>query len=492
MRWTVVVAALVGGGVTVALGACGSSSGGGDSGKDGGPVQIVGYPQVVSMSPANGDDNVSVHDPITVTFSEPVKLGANPLTLVGPGSAAIGARVVLSSDGTTVTIIPAQGLVAPTKLSVTWGDITSVASGQKAAQPAWSWSVPLWLKVGGNGVPGNNIGFAGSIVAAGPGERISVFSSDKTTVSVQSIDSRAGAWTALGPLNSGSNSLNAPHLIIGNDGAPVVSFIDGNSGNGRIQRWSGNAWLDVGNQLSSDADIYGITHPPTVVKDSAGTLFVSYGEVASDKKGRYFRVSSYQNGGWSQVGGVASGPTEVASLAYAGLTLSPTGTPWVYYEDDPDLYVRTLSSQNAWVQVGPTVNTSNEHPSGGVGFAIDDQNRPFVMGCFDAARVRRYDGSNWVNLGPAMPGGCDIFNVLLVRTQSGHLFAIWGTNSGGANQPGAKYAADITSDGWTLVDLPVDKSIPNGTLSLTTDPNSNPVFAWGGADGNTYVARLNR
>ena len=76
---------------TFGSGACSSSDSssdnGADAGKDGPLWTAPGA--IVSVSPAENDDNVSVHAPIQITYDEAVQVTPQSVTLSGPNSAVI-------------------------------------------------------------------------------------------------------------------------------------------------------------------------------------------------------------------------------------------------------------------------------------------------------------------------------------------------------------------------------------------------------------------
>ncbi|HWL88618.1 MAG TPA: Ig-like domain-containing protein, partial [Polyangiaceae bacterium] len=195
------------------------------------------------MTPANGDDNVSVHTPIQVAFSDVVQLGDNPLTLVGPGSAAIAAKVTLSSDQKTITIAPGAALVAPTKLSVTWEVIKDAGGVDAKIADPWSWTVPLWLRVGGTidadvDPSGGTIG--GPFLVAGPGDRVTV-ASNTSGIEIQTVANYSDKWTKLDGVLNGAGGKEAS-VTVDKNGAVALSFVDTQS-NVRAQGWlSGAGW----------------------------------------------------------------------------------------------------------------------------------------------------------------------------------------------------------------------------------------------------------
>ena len=473
---------------TFGSGACGSSDSSGDA-KDAGPDGLLWNApgSIVSMTPANGDDNVSVHAPIQVTFSDPVQLGASPATLAGPGAAAIATTVKLSDDKKTITITPVSDLAAPTTLTLTLGDITTLLGAGVEKRP-WSWTVPLWLRVGetlqpkyaGDDATGDPT-WGIPAVAAGPNERVSVASFDGR-MRVKTVDSYLGKWSALGgPLNDGRNPL-LPSLLVDKGGALIAAFVDGE--NGHIARWNGTEWsllADLGNLGTAFDPVF---HHPTMAMDATGKLYVAYvARITDDSVGVY--VKSFANGTWSVPELVDQGTSE----SYVEIALSTSGVPYVSYRNGTNVYVSLRSAEKAWAKVGGAVNPPNE-TAGGVKpvVAIDEVNRPVVLGCFNGRQFRRWDGLNWQTVGPLMPGSCDATKTYLKKIQGNHLIGFW-------TVPDAPRAtinlADVTDTTWVPVDNPQGNTTDAFASSLAVDANDIPVIAWI-EDTSLHIGRLNR
>ena len=82
---------------TFGSGACSSSDSssdtGGDAGKDGPIWTAPGA--IVSIPPAENDDNVSVHVPIQITYDEAVKVTPSSVTLSGANGAVVATTLRL-------------------------------------------------------------------------------------------------------------------------------------------------------------------------------------------------------------------------------------------------------------------------------------------------------------------------------------------------------------------------------------------------------------
>lgn len=109
-------------------------------------------PSVVALTPQPGASGVVARDPVTLTFSESVKLetvNSQTLILEVEGS-PIPSQITLSEDRKTATIAPQDykdlGSADSTTLSVEVKDGITDPAGNPLTLPIqqWSWSVPLW------------------------------------------------------------------------------------------------------------------------------------------------------------------------------------------------------------------------------------------------------------------------------------------------------------------------------------------------------------
>jgi len=155
--------------------ACGGShedSGGGspDAGTDGNtvisdPEPDHSTPTIVSLTPTDGDQQVSVRAPIQVKFSKRMVLGASPATVL-VGATTVTNTATLSSDEQTMTITPKAPIFAPAKVTVTLGDVTDRRDTPLASKISWSWAAPPWLTVGSELSGGSSYGSTPAIAAA--------------------------------------------------------------------------------------------------------------------------------------------------------------------------------------------------------------------------------------------------------------------------------------------------------------------------------------
>jgi hypothetical protein len=106
-------------------------------------------PTIATRTPASGASNVHVADPIVVQFSEPVlasSVTGSAVTLTYAGG-TIGYSTSLSTDGKSLTIVPASPTDGGGSFALTLTSaITDLAGNALSSGPlSWSWTSPQWL-----------------------------------------------------------------------------------------------------------------------------------------------------------------------------------------------------------------------------------------------------------------------------------------------------------------------------------------------------------
>ncbi|WP_394840723.1 Ig-like domain-containing protein [Pendulispora brunnea] len=429
---------------------------------------------VVTLAPAHGDANVSVQDPIQVTFSEAVQIGATPLTLTKPDGTLIPTTAALSSDRRTVTLSLLDAQKAPAEVVAHFADISTLDGRPLVSKPDWSWKLPAWVSVGTNVVDRFDLYDECSVVA-GPGRQITFVAREWNIRRdqpgfVSTTDTLHGAWKQLGgPLTPVTYY---PRIALDAKNNLVALSIYENVLH--VQRWSGAKWDDLGGPIP-DAD--GLWENSPIAVDSRGKIFMAYSHrVGGQASVNELLVRSFDGTTWSPVGGPVSSAQSDTPF-YPNLVLDPTGIPYVRYHDSEEHIVKWTGS--AWAPVG-----SHLAPTGGTALgltmAFDDGGRLFAIGNFSdgTTRVIRFDGSDWVPVGNSL--GTKITSASLVAGRSGHLFSIVYDDIDNATFR----VADITQAGWTKI----DGAITDFGTSLAVDPDNVPVVL----TPKLGVLRLNR
>ncbi|MBN9680943.1 MULTISPECIES: Ig-like domain-containing protein [unclassified Corallococcus] len=218
-------------------------------------------PRMVTRVPVNGAPEVSVLAPIEATFSEPL----DPTTANGQSiqlmteTGRLEATVILSEDGTTLTLRPASPLPVNQQVRVVMaGTVVDLAGNQlDALSQDWAWSVPAYLQWG-------EPQFAGKLEESYVGETSLRVGMDALPIVAWTQNSsvhvkrwRGEGWEYLGgPLNGGANnSAWGNALQINSDGSPMVAWLEYATGLGQsqvhVRRWNGTAWASMGTYMTT-------------------------------------------------------------------------------------------------------------------------------------------------------------------------------------------------------------------------------------------------
>ncbi|WP_394841524.1 Ig-like domain-containing protein [Pendulispora brunnea] len=445
---------------------------------------------IVSVSPAENDDNVSVHAPITIEYNVPVQVTPSSVTLSGPNAAVIATTLRVSDDGKTVTVAPIAEVPAPTKLTLTINEIRT-REGAIAEKKTWSWTLPAWLRVeAANQIAGEAALWSSPIVAVGSADKIITTVSNKGLTLAQ-LDGSLNTWSQMGdPLDI--PAAPRPSLAFDKDGALVMAYMAPKGPQLpyeiRVRRWSGSAWEPMGQALDDAAGMCPYACFPVIARArDTGQLFVAYTRPVPGEPGpETLVVKTFADGQWKQVGSVVSDSSQGAR--YLALVIADSGVPFVLYTSEGDTkgtWVKKLSQDGSWATVGSTPNLPNENPAYNNSLALDASGNPAVLGCYGGKyQLRRFDGNQWVGGGENSRAGCGTYESFLASNGSGRLFAFWSSS-------GVVQAADVTNANWQLLD-PTPSSGNLRAGSLTVGPTGIPVIGWAEDNKTIRVRRLNR
>ncbi|WP_394841523.1 Ig-like domain-containing protein [Pendulispora brunnea] len=464
---------------TFGSGACGSSDSssdnGGDARGDGGVVKQPGA--IVSVSPAENDDNVSIHAPITIEYNVPVQVTPSSMTLSGPNAAVIATTVQQSDDGKTVTVTPVAEIPAPTKLTLTINEIRT-REGAVAEKKSWSWTLPAWLRVGKPVSSKAQAYLAANGMAIDSKDRISVFTGGD--VAVNTIDPTGGDWTRRGgPLNSGQTT-SLETLAVNKDGDPFVAFVG--KVETQVQGLSGTSWVDLGGIThGAPAGALGFQNGPSIaVEPTTGKVLLAHTGVTDNGLKMY--VKSFANNIWTTEGDPLNVNSD--SAFFPNIAVSKTGKRYAMYQSSSspsNAYVLTWTG-SAWTSVGSPGAVGSFRSA----LVVDANDKPVVFGCFPDLQFRRGDGAQWSTIGSPI-GACpnQAATAYIARNNEGRLFAAWSNN-----QQGDVHVAEVTTSGWTALSAPVP--FGGGLVGgIVIDSRGVPVISWGAANG-IQVARLNK
>lgn len=508
--------------LAAALAACsggGSSGAGGGGGGGGGPISCVlqsdcplKYECASGTCLALGTSTTSlqvtsytpnqpprwVKDTFTVTFNEPVRLGANGVLLVDEanGYKPIAAHLALSADQTTVTITP-LGVVAPANVWVTFGSGLTDNWGHTCGQ-SWGYDYPAWI----TGYPGSEAlstwlnGLTSAVDGAGApyvawvagagscGGALHVHRSDSTT------------WTDDSgrlPLDPTTNAAGSSLAARGNTVA--VSWVESGCVPTTVRvasRTGAGNWSLVGGPAHTGTAMVAFT---SLALDASGHPVVAWQEGNKDVHAARFDGTS-----WSALGGPVGGVTNAARPSIA---LGPGDVPCVSFPEYTPASTWVVDAycwdggSSSWKPLAggrPMATPSTDLATTSRALAFDSGGAPFVgWGRNGNVEAATFDGVSWttltvasaaVNLNPLAPPE------LAIDPASG-IVAGWG----GSRDVGA---ASYGSGAWHLMPTIVDVyslAFVGGSATFAAGPSTGPWGAWilDGVDA-TYIrsVRSNR
>jgi hypothetical protein len=245
-------------------------------------------------------------------------------------------------------------------------------------------------------------------------------------------------------------------LAVAGDGRPYVAWNDDSGGDTEIyvRRWDGSSWEEVGSGSASGggiSDDSGGSFGPSLAVAGDGTPYVAWSDVSGGDGEIYVR--RWNGSSWEEVG---SGSASGGGISdNSGDSVNPSvavadGTPYVAWNDDSggdsEIYVRCWNGSN-WVEVGSGSASGggisdNSGPSYAPSVAVAGDGRPYVA-WYDGSGggyeiyVRRWNGSNWVEVGSGSASGGGISDnsgdsaVPSVAVADGRPYVAWGDDSGG-------------------------------------------------------------
>ena len=243
------------------------------------------------------------------------------------------------------------------------------------------------------------------------------------------------SWVEMGGSASGGGiSQNGgesrwPSLRVSAAGVPYVAWEDTSGGNREIfvRRWNGTAWVEVGSGSASGGGISNDStgsRRPSLGIDATGDLFIAWENI--DGTSHDIFVQRWNGSAWVEMGaGSANGggiSNDIAQSFWPSLAVPPDGKPVVVCGSDPtgngmdEIFVRRWNGSN-WVEMG-SGSASGSGISGTSGeswfasLAIAADGHPVIAWQDNSAGdeeiyFRRWNGSAWIEMdaGSASGGG---------------------------------------------------------------------------------------
>ena len=307
------------------------------------------------------------------------------------------------------------------------------------------------------------------------------------------------AWVRLGGALNRDKSFNSFDVALDLDkqNRPVVAWTErSNISNGKISgpgklyaaRWNGKAWQQLGDspskRPSSASDL------PVIKLDPNGNPVMAWNELSPDFNGNSVFVDRWDGARWLEVDrGSLSSDVSSASRSM-DLAVTSTGEPilaWSRQLFDPNrgtldfnVFVGPFGGVT-WTRGGGSLNVNPERYAGSPSLKLDARDRPVVAFTeastgFDVF-VKRWSGSNWVQLGETVNGRTGLANAPhLALDARGNPTVAWLENAGSIKVFVKRWDGKV----WQPLGgfLNVDPKSYVESSSLTLDVNGNPVVVW--------------
>lgn len=322
----------------------------------------------------------------------------------------------------------------------------------------------------------------------------------------------AGSASGKGISNDSGGSFS-PMIAISPGGQVYVAWWNSGGGDDEIyvRRWNGSTWEEVGANSASGGGISnnsGNSRHPSIAVAPNGTPYVAWDDDSGGDTEIYVR--RWNGSSWEEVGlgsatggGISnnSGGSEGPSIAIA-----PNGTPYVAWDDDSsgssEIYVRRWNGSN-WEEVGAGSATgggiSNVYRSWHSAIAIAPNGTPYVAwegydGTLGGIYVRRWNGSDWEEVGVGSASGRGISNSIrsseeaaIAITPDGTPYVVWYNEHPVESGNFEIYVRRWSGSAWEEVGA---DSATGGGISDNDGPSGFPSIAVA-SDGTPYVAWLN-
>jgi Bacterial Ig-like domain/Bacterial Ig domain len=496
-------------------------------------------PQVTFRTPSPGAQDVSVRQPIRVTFSEPIDPASLSDTTVHLVLELAGTPVELaktlslSADSKELTIAPSSKPNVPSEVAVSLDGVTDRAGNLLASPSDWNWRHPAWLPVGGplSAVPEPQDTTMPSTRAQSPalaldaeGNAMVAWSEQaptgtnyaRTLVFVQRWN--GGNWEPLGESVLGDSSVplaGPASLEVDGSNRPVVALYNSTGIFVFIARWEGQ-WQEIGRLTNGDGG--GIASKPSLQFEGAGGPVVAWSQ-ADGSGGNYppptpnSYIARWSGTEWNQIGLFNAYPalgTDAADVVLKTQGSDQKAVAWSEWDGSTsDIHVSRFSEQG-WNPVGGALSAKSgttfaQRPS----LQLDSGGNPVVAwkernegGTSSNIYVQRWTGALWESFGNGVNEEASIGQAddpALVLDASGNPIVAWAGTDGSTTNI---YVHRWVNGHWELLG-DVLSANPGQTgaahPALRIDNEGVPIVAWDEADGpinkqtrNVHMYRLNR
>ena len=252
----------------------------------------------------------------------------------------------------------------------------------------------------------------------------------------------------------------------------VLNNLDCNDNN-----FNSTAWNITGTAGFSQ---YGTAYTSIAI-DGSGNAYVGFNE--NNTKGS---VQKYNGSTWSYVG---TQEFTSGQAAYASLVLNSSGTPYLGYQDNG--YQGSVMKYNgsSWVYVGSQSFTPGSATY--TSLVLDASSTPYLAFCDGyylsggKASVMKYNGSNWVNVGPAGFTAGTVTYTSLAIDGSGNLYLAFADNANSNKVTVEKY----NGSAWAIIGSAGFSAGAATYITLALDPGGTPYVVYSDA-GNSNKATV--
>jgi hypothetical protein len=257
----------------------------------------------------------------------------------------------------------------------------------------------IWKNVGNAGFSVDRAWYT-SLAFSPSGEPYVAYGDDGNIDDVTVMRFNGNNWVNVGNANFSGLMVDYTCLAFNpSDGSPYVAFASTNQYGAYVMKFDGTNWLDVGTLWNFQTSI--ALYTSLAFSPSDGQPYVAYSDYGNSSKAT---VMKFNGTNWVQVGakGFTAGRADYTSLGF-----SPSGEPYIAYGGEyPDntkkATVMKFDGTN-WVNIGDTGFSAGE--ANYTSLAFSPSGEPYVAyedyGNSRKATVMKFNGTNWENVGNA-------------------------------------------------------------------------------------------
>ena len=456
-------------------------------------------PTITLLAPDRGASAVSLSTPLVVTFSEPVAPAtvSNASISVTAGGAAVSSTVQLAADASslTVTIGNTSALALPASFAATVATTITDRAGNALAplQPAWSWTVPAWLRL-----PPVAVDRQPRMVLDSTGHPFLLYAVLETVnsnmvedVYVARFDGSAWDTSFGAPTSAPDTGRNGYSFALDSHDRPVVAWTEYFSQlTVHVGAWTGVAWNTQFPQLNAVTDVSTDGVYPSLAIDSSDLPVVAWREwTTSGKTVADLYVSRWNGSAWAALPGTGfMGGLGLTATAVSDphLVLDASGAPIVGWFRSGAGNALSIWNGSTWTA------TAILPPNSGHLFAtypvVDRSGAPFIPVAAADLHVLKWDAAmpSWIEPGSLLTTSASWSSPRLAFAPDGSPVVAWVDSTGPTSRIGvARWTAGAWDTRFGLFNAgqSVDVTDPNVSLfgvppELAVDAAGHVWVAW--------------